>query len=197
MLFCPSCTSFSTASWSWTLIFWQLTTGLKYKWYLIATPSLQLFQNKIKSKTVEIVMIKTVIWLLFFLFSKPEFWAHPYIYFFIKLGNFWILKVFICAVFNSASSASSLAIRRCNHSATASECQWHSCNSPRYNPSILRHNGIWVAVDEAVLNKELKNLGEKKISASLFWRPTFTTYYNLLKVFPNEKLFYMHDSHET
>jgi hypothetical protein len=53
-----------------------------------------------------------------------------------------------------------------------------------------------VAVDEAVLNKKLNNPGRKKFSASLFWRITFNTYYNLLKAFQNEKLFYMHGSHE-
>jgi hypothetical protein len=31
----------------------------------------------------------------------------------------------------------------------ASSCQ---CRSPRFDPSILRHNGIWEAADEAVLN---------------------------------------------
>jgi hypothetical protein len=34
----------------------------------------------------------------------------------------------------------------------ASDCQCRSRNSPGFNPSILRHRGIWGAADEAVLN---------------------------------------------
>ncbi len=33
------------------------------------------------------------------------------------------------------------------------QCQWRQCrNSPGFDPSILRHSGIWGAADEAVLN---------------------------------------------
>ncbi len=35
----------------------------------------------------------------------------------------------------------------------ASDCQCRSRNSPRFDPSILRHSEIWGAADEAVLNK--------------------------------------------
>ncbi len=31
-----------------------------------------------------------------------------------------------------------------------------NANNPGFNPSILRHGGIWEAVADAVLNKELK-----------------------------------------
>ncbi len=34
----------------------------------------------------------------------------------------------------------------------ASGCQCQSRNSPKFDPSILRHSGIWGAADEAVLN---------------------------------------------
>ncbi len=34
----------------------------------------------------------------------------------------------------------------------ASSCQSQSCNSSGFDPSILRHSGIWGAADEAVLN---------------------------------------------
>ncbi len=34
----------------------------------------------------------------------------------------------------------------------ASDCQCRSRNSPQFNPSILRHGGIWGAAEEAVLN---------------------------------------------
>jgi hypothetical protein len=35
----------------------------------------------------------------------------------------------------------------------AYDCQCQSRNSPGFDPSILRHNGIWGAADEAMLNK--------------------------------------------
>ncbi len=34
----------------------------------------------------------------------------------------------------------------------ASDCQFRSRNSPGFDPSILRHSGIWGAADEAVFN---------------------------------------------
>ncbi len=34
----------------------------------------------------------------------------------------------------------------------ASDCQCRSRNSPGFDPSILRHSGVWGAADEAVLN---------------------------------------------
>ncbi len=40
-----------------------------------------------------------------------------------------------------------------------SDCLFRSRNSPWFDPSILRHSGIWRAADEAVLNKKnSKNL---------------------------------------
>ncbi len=41
---------------------------------------------------------------------------------------------------------------RSNRLVRASDCQWRSRNSPGFDPSILRHSGIWGAADEAVLN---------------------------------------------
>ncbi len=35
----------------------------------------------------------------------------------------------------------------------ASDCQYRSCNSRGFDPSIRRHSGIWRAADEAVLDK--------------------------------------------
>ncbi len=43
----------------------------------------------------------------------------------------------------------------------ASGCQCQSCNSPGFDPSILRHSGICGAADEAVLSNVYKN---KKIA---------------------------------
>ncbi len=39
----------------------------------------------------------------------------------------------------------------------ASDSQWRSRNCPGFNPSILRHSGIWGAADEAVLIYIKKN----------------------------------------
>ncbi len=39
----------------------------------------------------------------------------------------------------------------------AFSCQFQSCNSSGFDPSILRHSGIWGAADEAVLNNDHKN----------------------------------------
>ncbi len=39
----------------------------------------------------------------------------------------------------------------------ASDSQWRSRNCPGFDPSILRHSGIWGAADEAFLNKVQKN----------------------------------------
>ncbi len=44
----------------------------------------------------------------------------------------------------------------------ASGCLCQSCDSRGFNPSILRHSGIWGASDEAVLNKVMKRKKEKK-----------------------------------
>jgi hypothetical protein len=46
---------------------------------------------------------------------------------------------------------SSRVVRTCN-------CQCRSRNCPRFDPSILRHSGIWGAADEALLNKVLNPL---------------------------------------
>ncbi len=47
-----------------------------------------------------------------------------------------------------------------------SDCQFRSCNSPGFDPSILRHSEIWRAADEAVLNKV--HLKKYKKSPCLF-----------------------------
>jgi hypothetical protein len=44
---------------------------------------------------------------------------------------------------------------------TASGCQ---CQSPGFDPSILRHSVIWEAADEAVLNNVHKNKKFRKIT---------------------------------
>ncbi len=41
---------------------------------------------------------------------------------------------------------------RCSRVVRASGCQCQSHNSPGFDPSVLRHSGIWGAADEAVLN---------------------------------------------
>ncbi len=46
----------------------------------------------------------------------------------------------------------------------ASYSQWRSRNWPGFDPSILRHSGIWGAADEAVLNIAQKNEKSKNIS---------------------------------
>ncbi len=43
---------------------------------------------------------------------------------------------------------------RFNQVVRASGCQCQSRTSPRFNPRILRHSGIWGATDEEVLNKK-------------------------------------------
>ncbi len=54
--------------------------------------------------------------------------------------------------------------RRSSRVVRASYCQSKRCNSPWFNdPSILRHSGIWGAVDEAVLNKVLKNPNKPRL----------------------------------
>jgi hypothetical protein len=40
----------------------------------------------------------------------------------------------------------------------ASDCQCRSRNSPGFDPSILRHSGIWGAADETVLNTVQKKI---------------------------------------
>ncbi len=52
----------------------------------------------------------------------------------------------------------------------ASDSQCRSRNCPGFDPSILRHSGIWGAADEAVLNivnKKLKNISLFKFTAKL------------------------------
>ncbi len=44
-------------------------------------------------------------------------------------------------------------IMRSSRVVRASDCQCQSLNGPGFDPSILRHSGIWGAADEAVLNK--------------------------------------------
>jgi len=48
----------------------------------------------------------------------------------------------------------------------ASDCQCRSHNSPGFNPSILRHSGIWGAADKAALNKVLF----KKVFKCIFYQ---------------------------
>ncbi len=44
----------------------------------------------------------------------------------------------------------------------ASDCQCRSRNSPGFDPSILRHSGIWGAADEAVLKSVQRRTKNKK-----------------------------------
>jgi hypothetical protein len=49
----------------------------------------------------------------------------------------------------------------------------HSWNGPGFDPSILKHSGIWGAADEAVLNivrKKIKKYKKKNVE-SVRWRP--------------------------
>ncbi len=45
----------------------------------------------------------------------------------------------------------------------ASDCQCRSRNSPGFDPSFLRHSGIWGAADEAVLNTVQRKKNPQKI----------------------------------
>ncbi len=62
----------------------------------------------------------------------------------------------VCSIWDYASLYSSSRVVR------MSGCQWQSRTSPGFDPSILRHSGIWRAADEAVLN----NVHKKMITKS-------------------------------
>jgi hypothetical protein len=47
-----------------------------------------------------------------------------------------------------------------------SECQYQSRNSPGFDPTILRHSGIWGAADVAVLNKVHLKISEIPVNIS-------------------------------
>ncbi len=55
----------------------------------------------------------------------------------------------------------------------ASDCQCWSRNSPGFDPSILRHSGIWGAADDAVLNTVHREKNKKspclRFFADYFW----------------------------
>jgi hypothetical protein len=51
-------------------------------------------------------------------------------------------------------------------------CQCQIGNSPGFNPSILRHSGIWWAADEAVLNNVPKKQKTKKSPLSILSWPS-------------------------
>ncbi len=52
---------------------------------------------------------------------------------------------------------------------------WQPCQSPGFAPSVHRYNGIWVAADEAVLNKVLKKSKKSPIEKNniFFMRRSF------------------------
>ncbi len=49
----------------------------------------------------------------------------------------------------------------------ASDCQCRSSISPAFDPSILRHSGIWRVADKAVLNIVHKTIGQSRFN---IWR---------------------------
>ncbi len=51
----------------------------------------------------------------------------------------------------------------------ASGCQCQSRNSPGFDPSILRHRGIWGAADDAVMNNVHKKKKLKKFLLSILF----------------------------
>jgi hypothetical protein len=68
----------------------------------------------------------------------------------------------------NADSADWLMVR-------ASDCQCQNRNSPVFDPSILRHSGIWGAADEAVLNKEHKKLKKSPEEADFLYKEELNT----------------------
>ncbi len=75
---------------------------------------------------------------------------------------------------------SSLVIR-------SSDCQCRSCKSPGFDPSILRHRGIWGAADEAMLNTVHRRKKFKKITLFL-WSGCFAQRFagcNRRKILPS------------
>ncbi len=57
----------------------------------------------------------------------------------------------------------------------ASNCQWRSRKSPRFDPGILRHSGIWGAADEAVLNTVRREKKSKKIPSVVNYSCVFSS----------------------
>ncbi len=66
-----------------------------------------------------------------------------------------IVCVLPCVVSFSFSAGTGITMTwmRSSRVVRASDCQCRSRNSPRFDPSILWHSGVWRAADEAVLNK--------------------------------------------
>ena len=58
---------------------------------------------------------------------------------------------------------------RSSREVRASDSQCQSRNCPGFDPSILRHSGIWGAADETVLDKVLKN-PKKSLKKKFTWK---------------------------